>query len=57
VDLKMQIMKNIAILASGSGTNAENIARFFGEGNKIRVALVITNRKKAGVIGVWKGSA
>lgn len=43
-------MKNIAILASGSGTNAENIARFFGEGNKIRVALVITNRKNAGVI-------
>lgn len=55
VDLKMQIMKNIAILASGSGTNAENIARFFGEGNKIRVALVITNRKKAGVIGRMEG--
>lgn len=43
-------MKNIAILASGSGTNAENIARFFGEGNKVKVALVITNRRNAGVI-------
>lgn len=43
-------MKNIAILASGSGTNAENIARFFHEGNRIRVALVLTNRRNAGVI-------
>lgn len=43
-------MKNIAILASGSGTNAENIARFFNNGNRIRVAMVITNRKNAGVI-------
>lgn len=43
-------MKKIAILASGSGTNAENIARFFSEGNKIRVEVVLTNRENAGVI-------
>lgn len=42
-------MKKIAILASGSGTNAENIVKIFHEGNKIRVALVIANRAKAGV--------
>ncbi len=47
-------MKNIAILASGSGTNAENIARFFNNGSRIRVALVITNRKNAGVIDRMK---
>lgn len=43
-------MYNIAIFASGSGTNAENIARIFNEGNKVRVSLVVTNRAKAGVI-------
>lgn len=42
-------MKKIAIFASGSGTNAENIVRIFHEGNRIRVALVIANREKAGV--------
>lgn len=44
-------MINIAIFASGSGTNAENIARIFNEGSRIRVALVVTNRRNAGVIG------
>ncbi len=44
-------MINIAIFASGSGTNAENIARIFNEGSRLRVALVVTNRRKAGVIG------
>ena len=43
-------MKKIAILASGSGTNAENIARTFNEGNRIRVDIVLTNREHAGVI-------
>ncbi len=44
-------MINIAIFASGSGTNAENIARIFNEGSRLKVALVVTNRRKAGVIG------
>ncbi len=42
-------MKNIAIFASGSGTNAENIAKTFGAGNRIRVAVVLTDRENAGV--------
>lgn len=42
-------MKNIAILASGSGTNAENIYQFFHNGNRVRVKLVIYDRKNAGV--------
>lgn len=42
-------MKKIAILASGSGTNAENITRLFHQGNRIRVAVVLANREKAGV--------
>lgn len=42
-------MYKIAILASGNGSNAENITRLFHEGNKIRVAIVISNREKAKV--------
>ncbi len=42
-------MKKLAILASGSGTNAENIARLFHQGNRIRVSVVLCNRKQAGV--------
>ncbi|MDD4823098.1 MAG: phosphoribosylglycinamide formyltransferase [Bacteroidales bacterium] len=42
-------MKNIAILASGSGTNAENISRYFADSKDIRVAVVLSNNTKAGV--------
>lgn len=43
-------MKNIAIFASGSGTNAENIIRHFENHPYIRVAAVFTNNAEAGVI-------
>ncbi|MDD2525108.1 MAG: phosphoribosylglycinamide formyltransferase [Bacteroidales bacterium] len=42
-------MKHIAILASGSGTNAENISRYFADCNEICVAVVLSNNSKAGV--------
>jgi phosphoribosylglycinamide formyltransferase-1 len=42
-------MKHIAILASGSGTNAENIIRYFEKHPHIRVSLVLCNRREAGV--------
>ena len=42
-------MKNIAIFASGSGTNAENIARYFSENNDVNVAVVLSNNQNAGV--------
>lgn len=41
--------KRVAILASGEGTNAENIIRFFNESPSIRVVLAICNRKNAGI--------
>jgi phosphoribosylglycinamide formyltransferase-1 len=42
---------NIAIFASGTGTNAENIIRSFNTpGSAVRVALVVTNRSDAPVI-------
>ena len=42
-------MKNIAIFASGSGTNAENIIRYFEESETIRVVVVLSNKSNAGV--------
>jgi phosphoribosylglycinamide formyltransferase-1 len=43
-------MTNLAILASGSGSNAKKIMEFFTGSSKVRVALVITNNADAGVI-------
>ncbi|RLD68658.1 MAG: phosphoribosylglycinamide formyltransferase [Bacteroidetes bacterium] len=43
-------MKKIAIFASGSGTNAENIIRYFKNSKKIEVALVLSNNKNAFVL-------
>jgi len=45
-----KIMRNIAIFASGSGTNAENLIRFFRTSPFGEVRLVLTNRPEAGVI-------
>ncbi|MDE6408782.1 MAG: phosphoribosylglycinamide formyltransferase [Muribaculaceae bacterium] len=43
-------MKRIAIFASGNGSNAENIIKYFQErGKSVEVALVICNRREAGV--------
>jgi phosphoribosylglycinamide formyltransferase-1 len=43
-------MKKIAIMASGSGSNAESIIRFFQQGNEAQVSLVLTDNRDAGVI-------
>ena len=43
-------MKNIAIFASGSGTNAERIARHFENSTTVCVKLILTNNPKAGVL-------
>ena len=44
-------MKNIAIFASGSGTNAENIARYFANSENVNVAVVLSNNRNVGVHG------
>ena len=43
-------MKNIAIFASGNGTNAEQIARHFKDNNDVTVKLILTNNPGAGVL-------
>ncbi|NLJ43787.1 MAG: phosphoribosylglycinamide formyltransferase [Bacteroidales bacterium] len=43
-------MRNIAIFASGSGTNAENIIKYFSTGKSAKVTLVLSNRREAFVL-------
>lgn len=47
---KINYGKKIAIFASGTGTNAENIIRYFQNNKEAGVAAVFSNKNKAGVI-------
>ena len=42
--------KKIAIFASGSGTNAQNIVEYFEDNNQISVEIILSNKKNAFVI-------
>ena len=42
-------MKKIAVFASGTGTNAENIVNYFADNLNINVVLVVSNNSFAGV--------
>jgi phosphoribosylglycinamide formyltransferase-1 len=44
------ISKNIAIFASGEGTNAQRIIDYFKNSEKIHVALVVSNKETANVL-------
>ncbi|MFO7656804.1 MAG: phosphoribosylglycinamide formyltransferase [Bacteroidales bacterium] len=41
---------NLAVFASGSGTNAENLIRYFSDNSNIRVTRVLTNNPEAYVL-------
>ena len=43
-------MKNIAIFASGSGSNAENIANYFAGSDYAQVSLIVANNPNAYVL-------
>ncbi len=43
-------MTNIAIFASGEGTNAENLMNYFSGNTQVKIKIVITNNETAGVI-------
>ena len=43
-------MPKIVLFASGSGSNVENIIRYFQESTSIEVAFVFTNKQEAGVL-------
>ena len=42
--------KKLAIFASGSGSNAENICNYFSESSDIKVVLICTNREDALIV-------
>ena len=43
-------MINIAIFASGSGTNAEGLIKYFATSKEVKIKLVVTNNPNAGVV-------
>lgn len=45
-------MKNLAIFASGTGTNAKKIIEYFHTNLHINVRLVVSNKKDAPVLGI-----
>jgi phosphoribosylglycinamide formyltransferase-1 len=46
--------KNIAILASGAGSNAQKILEYFSDRMDIAVRLIVSNKKEAGVLNIAK---
>ncbi len=44
--------KHIAIFASGKGSNAQSIISHFAHSEHVKVALIVTNNSKAGVINI-----
>ncbi|MFC2086182.1 phosphoribosylglycinamide formyltransferase [Bacteroidota bacterium] len=48
--MKNSNLKRIAIFASGSGTNAENIVNFFNDNPDVEVNLILSNKKDAYVL-------
>jgi phosphoribosylglycinamide formyltransferase-1 len=48
----MMKKKRIAVFASGEGTNAEKLIKYFKDNPRIHVELIVTNSSKAGVIKV-----
>lgn len=45
-------MVNIAIFASGKGSNADNICNYFKNHSSIKVSCILSDRKEAGVFGI-----
>ncbi|MBL7797228.1 MAG: phosphoribosylglycinamide formyltransferase [Saprospiraceae bacterium] len=45
-------MHHIAIFASGTGSNALKIMEYFAQNDRIRVALVVSNKPDAGVLEI-----
>lgn len=44
------MIKNIAIFASGEGTNAQSIINYFRNSSSVKIALVVSNKAEANVL-------
>ena len=45
-------MVNIAIFASGNGTNAERLINYFNGSTQVKIKLIITNNEVAGIVNI-----
>jgi formyltetrahydrofolate-dependent phosphoribosylglycinamide formyltransferase len=52
--LDSRFTTNIAIFASGTGSNAKKIIDHFRDSSLVKIALVVCNKKEAGVVGIAK---
>ena len=43
-------MINVALFASGEGTNAENLMNYFSTSKEVKIKLVVTNNAEAGIV-------
>jgi phosphoribosylglycinamide formyltransferase-1 len=43
-------MINVALFASGEGTNAENLMNYFSTSKEVKIKLVVTNNADAGIV-------
>lgn len=50
-------VKNIAILASGAGSNAQKILEHFSDRMDITVRLIVSNKQEAGVLNIAKAAS
>ncbi|MBV9963381.1 MAG: phosphoribosylglycinamide formyltransferase [Parafilimonas sp.] len=50
--MSSQQLKNIAIFASGTGTNAANIIQYFKQKHTANIALIVCNNPQAGVLNI-----
>lgn len=55
----MKVIKeyNIAVFASGTGTNTANLIRYFSSNKSIRIRLVVSNKAEAGVLNIAQQAA
>ena len=51
------MIKNIAIFASGEGTNAQTIIDYFKSSQQIKIALVVSNKSTANVLNRAKNNS
>lgn len=49
-------MKNIAIFASGAGSNAEKLIAYFSNKEHVTIALIVCNKPDAGVLNIAKNN-
>jgi phosphoribosylglycinamide formyltransferase 1 len=49
-------LKNVAIFASGTGTNAKNIVNYFKNNTSIKISVLVTNKPDSGVFEIGKNN-